>query len=39
MNTQTALISQADNAAIELVTNTLTSVHSKRAFTNALTDS
>jgi integrase len=34
----TAITTQADNAAIELVTNSLTSEHSKRAYTKALTD-
>ncbi len=38
MNTETAIISPADTAAIELVTNSLTSEHSKRAYTKALTD-
>ena len=38
MDPQTAIISQADSAAIELVTNSLTSDHSKRAYSKALTD-
>jgi integrase len=35
---ETAITTQADNAAIELVTNALTSEHSKRAYRKALTD-
>lgn len=39
MSTETTLISYADNrAAIELVTNSLTSEHSKRAYSKALID-
>jgi integrase len=38
MNTQTAIISQEQNAVIELVTNALTSDHSKRAYAKALVD-
>ena len=39
MNQQTALATQADtHAAIELVTNSLTSEHSKRAYSKALSD-
>jgi integrase len=38
MNTDTAIISQKDQAAIELVTNSLTSEHSKRAYSKALID-
>ena len=39
MNTQTAITTQQDtHAAIELVTNALTSEHSKRAYSKALTD-
>ena len=39
MNTQTAITTQHDtSAAIELVTNALTSEHSKRAYSKALTD-
>lgn len=38
MNTQTAITSPADRAAIELVTNSLTSEHSKRAYGKAVAD-
>jgi integrase len=38
MNNQTAITNPADQAAIELVTNSLTSEHSKRAYTKALID-
>src|SRR5215207_2714270 len=38
MNQQTAIISQESRAVIELVTNSLTSAHSKRAYTKAITD-
>src|SRR5215211_5424325 len=38
MNTQTAIISQEQTAIIQLVTNALTSDHSKRAYAKALTD-
>lgn len=38
MNTQLAILSQEQTAIIELVTNALTSEHSKRAYTRALID-
>jgi integrase len=38
MTMETALITKNDQAAIELVTNALTSEHSKRAYSKALTD-
>ena len=38
MTQQTAITTQADQAAIELVINGLTSDHSKRAYSKALTD-
>jgi integrase len=38
MNKQTAIISQDSRQVIELVTNALTSEHSKRAYTRALMD-
>src|SRR6266508_3002848 len=38
MNTQKALVNQDSRAVIELVTNSLTSDHSKRAYAKAITD-
>jgi integrase len=38
VNTQLAILSQEQTAIIELVTNALTSEHSKRAYTRALVD-
>jgi integrase len=38
MNKQTAIISQESQVVIELVTNSLTSEHSKRAYGKAITD-
>lgn len=38
MNEQNAIISQEHKAVIELVTNSLTSEHSKRAYAKAITD-
>jgi integrase len=38
MNSQTDLMKPAERAAIELVTDTLTSEHSKRAYARAITD-
>jgi hypothetical protein len=39
MTQQTALITQSDKAAIELLLNGLTSDHSKRAYSKALRES
>jgi hypothetical protein len=39
MTQQTTLITQSDQAAIELVLNGLTSDHSKRGYSKALTES